>query len=165
MSTTIICAVHQDKEPIFIGECRNAFRGAMYVWNDIATRYFDLECYPMFDSEMQSRVWNAGNEKPLTGAELIVLASTMDKAIVKKSDVDPLLEAFKEYGSQHEHSSLSEQADLIDKNRNEIPDGYDLAWIQTSVTGGWFRTWDEETEQCVCNLTDAFDLIEQSQGE
>lgn len=162
MSTTSIFAVKQGEEPIFIGETRNAFRSAMYVWNDIAKRYFDLENFPLFDAEMQRRVWNAGNEKPLTEAELIVLASTMDKAVAAKPGVDKLLGAFKEYGTEHEHCSIGEQAELISGNFNKIPDGYALAWIQTSVCAdGWFRDWDEEGEKYTCSLIDAFDVIEQ----
>lgn len=162
MSTTLIYAVRQDEEPIFIGECRNAFRGAMYVWTDIAKRYFGLECFPHFDGDMQHRVWNAGNEKPLTNAELIVLVSTMDKATVGKSGIDELLAAFREYGANHGHSSISEQAELINESQTKIPDGYSLAWIQTSVCGeGWFGVWDEEGEKYTCNMSESFDVIQQ----
>lgn len=34
------------------GECKNAWRGAMYVWNDVAKRYFGLEGFPSFDLAM-----------------------------------------------------------------------------------------------------------------
>lgn len=161
MSTTSIYAVKQDEEPIFIGECRNAFRSAMYVWHDIAKRYFGLDSFPMFDEEMQRRVWNAGNEKELTNAELIVLASTMDKATVTKEHISDLLQAFQEYGKEHGSSSISEQAELIANNLEIIPDGYSLAWIQTSVCTGWFREFDEDRDEYVCDTSDSFDVIEQ----
>lgn len=161
MSATLIYAIKQGEQPIFIGEARNAFRGAMYVWNDIAKRYFGLGGFPHFDDEMQRRVWNAGNEKPLTEAELIVLASTMDKAVVEKAGIEKLLLAFNEYGPAHENSSIQEQAELISSNADKIPDGYVLAWIQTSVCGdGWFGMWDEETDVRTCDLTGAFDVVE-----
>lgn len=162
MSTTLIFAVKQDDEPVFIGETRNAFRGAMYVWKDMAKRYFGLGGFPHFDEEMQRRIWNAGNEKPLTEAEMIVLASTMDKAIVAKPGIEKLLVAFEEYGTAHEQSSISEQAELIRSNIDTIQDGYSLAWIQTSVCGdGWFCEQDEDSEETTCNLEGSFDVIEQ----
>ena len=163
MSTTSIFAVKQGEAPIPLGEVRNAWRGAMYVWSDMAKRYFGLEAFPFSDDEMQSRVWNAGNEKPLTEAELIVLASTMDKAIAPKTTVHKLLDAFREYGSDHPDSSLGDQADLISGNLSDIPDGYAIAWIQTSVCGDrWFESWDEDSGKPTCKITEAFDLIEQS---
>ncbi len=162
MSHTIICAVKQGEEPILLGECRNAFRGAMYVWHDMATRYFHLEGFPHFDEKLQRRVWNAGNEFPLTNAELIVLASTMDKATVSKDGIDRLLEAFKEYGADHENSSIAEQAGLISEQRKNIPDGYCIAWIQTSVSDGWFSFWNEDGDSMTCNMPEHFDVIEQA---
>ncbi len=161
MSWTQIYAVKENEELIFIGECRNAFRSAMYVWNDMAKRYFGLECFPHFDEKMQSRVWNAGNEKPLNKSEEIVLASTMDRATVKKESIAQLLAAFTEYGSAHENSSILEQAKLIEAQLDEIPDGYTLAWIQTSVCDGWFREYDDDTEDYICDLSGSFDVIEQ----
>lgn len=158
MSSTLIYAVKQDEEPVLIGEIKNAFRGAMYVWNDISTRYFDLEHFPHFDDEMQRRIWNAGNEKPLTEAEMIVLASTMDKAVVGKDGVKKLVAAFNEYAVAHEHSSIKEQADLI--GAFPIKDGYLVAWTQTSVChDGWFKVWDDDV--ITCDLSEAFDVIEQ----
>ncbi len=127
----------------------------------MAKRYFGLECFPHFDEKMQSRVWNAGNEKPLTKSEEIVLASTMDRATIKKESIAELLAAFNEYGAAHENSSISEQANLIEDGLSDIPDGYSLAWIQTSVCDGWFREYDEDSEDYVCNLTGSFDVIEQ----
>lgn len=162
MSYTSIFAVKDNEEPVFIGECRNAFRGAMYVWNDIAKRHFGLSGFPHFDEEMQRRVWNAGNEKDLTHAELITLASTMDKATVKKGDAETLIAAFKEYGRTHENSSIAEQAELIANGLKEVPDDYRLAWIQTSVCDGWFEDYGADDEDAaVCNLIGSFDVIEQ----
>jgi hypothetical protein len=161
MSNTSIYAIKQDKQPIFLCECHNAFRGAMYVWNDIATRYFELECFPTFDEKMQSRIWNAGNEKPLTNSEIIVLASTMDGAIVKKECVSKLLAAFREYGEKHENSSIADQSKLIAKKMDIIPEGYSLAWIQTSVCEGWFREFDDDTEEYTCDTSGSFDVFDQ----
>jgi hypothetical protein len=163
MSKTEIYAVKENEDLIFIGECRNAFRGAMYVWNDIAKRYFNLESFPHFDEDMQKRVWNAGNENQLTQSEEIVLASTMDRAIVKKENINLLLVALNEYGSKHENSSILEQANLIKERLSDIPDGYSIAWIQTTVCDGWFREYDEDSDEYVCNMSGFFDVMDQQE--
>ncbi|HHP5492985.1 hypothetical protein ACTG16_21840 [Aeromonas sp. 23P] len=158
MTATLIYAVKQDEPPVLIGETENSFRGAMYVWNDIAVRYFDLEYFPHFDDGMQRRIWNAGNEKPLTEAELIVLASTMDKAVVSHCGIDKLVAAFNEYAAYNEYSSFKEQAALI--GAASIDDGYAVAWNQTSVCSDcWFDVRDDDMK--TCDLSRAFDVIEQ----
>lgn len=165
MSNTTIFAVEQNEAPIVIGSTTNAWRSAMYVWSDISKRYFGLEGFPHFDEEMQSRVWNAGNEKPLTKAELIVLAATMDKAVTNYENIPVLVKAFEEYGIAHPNSSIGEQAVLIKERATKIPDGCSLAWIQTSVCGdGWFSSYPEDSEFSVCDLSDSFDVIEQCES-
>lgn len=163
MSRTEIYAVRQGEPPIKIGECHNAWRGAMYVWNDISQRYFGFEYFPMEDEDMRSRVWNAHDEKPLSRAEVLVLASTMDNAIVKKEDFVLLLSSFDEYGKIHDGSSLSEQSKII--SSSYIPDGYAIAWLQTSVSECWFEVYDYEEDTCTCDLSKAFDATKTGQED
>lgn len=118
-----------------IGETKNAWRGAMYVWNEISIKYLGLERFPMFDESLQRKVWNAAKYYTLTDAEKIVLASTMDNVTVKKSDIPKLIEAFEEYHKENPNSSLSEQAEII-KNA-ELLDDHVIAWNQTSVN--WYK--------------------------
>lgn len=118
-----------------IGETKNAWRGAMYVWNQIAEKYFGLKSFPHFDESLQRKIWNAGNYHHLTEAELIVLASTMDDASVKKSDIPKLIKAFEEYHKEHPNSSFLEQAEII-KNA-ELLDDQKISWNQTSVN--WYK--------------------------
>jgi hypothetical protein len=164
MSETIIYAVKDGENPRIVGTCRNAFRSAMYVWKDIAVRYFDLESFPHFDTGMQHRIWNAGNEKPLTQTEKIVLASTMDRATVSLNNLAPLVAAFEEYGAEHPGSSIGEQALLL-KNlippESEPDSGRLIAWQQTSVGEFWASEYDEDTEEYTACLGDYFDVVEQ----
>ena len=161
MSETELYAVSQGKEPIYLGDCNNAFRGAMYVWNDISKRYFNLHNFPISDKALQSRIWNAGDERPLTRTELAVLATTMDKATVTLKSVPQLIEHIDSYGIDHPNSSLSEQADILKANLTNIPDGYSVAWVQTTVSDKWFAHFDDNTDAYICDLTDAFDVFEQ----
>lgn len=158
MSYTEICAIEDGKEPVCIGEVRNAWRGAMYVWNDIANRYFNTDFPTWGNNDLQSRIWNAWNDKPLSLCESIVLLTTMDKATVKKNDVGSLLHAFREYAEKHPESSIGEQADLIQSA--QLEDGQLIAWVQTSVSEGWFAQWSEEDECDKTNTEGSFDVFE-----
>lgn len=143
------------------GETRNAWRGAMYVWSDIAKRYFGLDSFPMFDESMMRRIWNAGNEKPLSDAEKIVLASTMDNVVVKVSDKQRLIDAFDEYAKAHPDSSIGEQSDLI--KEHDVGDNEFIAWCQTTVSEFNFEPECDEDGEIVSynDLSNAWDLFEQ----
>ncbi|UOL47404.1 hypothetical protein vBVpPvVp04M_00010 [Vibrio phage vB_Vp_PvVp04_M] len=144
-----------------IGEIKNTHRGAMFVWNQIAQKYFNLERFPFFDEEMQMRIWNAGNERDLTNAELIVLSSTMDNVTVKASDIDRLVTAFEEYAKDNPNSSMGEQAAII-KEAELLPE-YKIAWCQTSVCSfAFYPEYDEETDEYTYSeLSNSWDLFEQ----
>ncbi|AUG84890.1 hypothetical protein Athena1_0010 [Vibrio phage Athena1] len=144
-----------------IGETQNAWRGAMYVWNQIAQKYFGLESFPHFDEEMQRRVWNANNEHTLTNAESIVLASTMDNVTVKAGDIPRLVVAFEEYAKDNPNSSIGEQAEII-KNSDLLPE-QKIAWNQTSVCEFNFSSeYDEENDEYTySDLSGSWDLFEQ----
>lgn len=159
MHCTVIAIVTNDsyKE---IGITLNPWRGAMYVWNQIAQKYFGLEGFPFFDHELQRRVWNAGNEHALTDHELIVLASTMDKVFVNQRDLSALIEAFELYAAEHPNSSLGEQAQLI-KQADIEPHQY-LVWDQNSVAPCYFKpTHDDRGSVTYSDLSQAWDLFEQ----
>ncbi|MFS1429201.1 hypothetical protein LMH73_019135 [Vibrio splendidus] len=173
MSSTEIYLVSTDS-CIEIGETKNGFRGAMFVWDQIAIKYFKLEGFPNFDTEMQRRVWNAANEHPLTDAERIVLASTMDWVVVRTEDAQRLIVAFKEYGEDNPRCSIGEQGAII--NSAELPPGHFIAWNQTTVgdfalSPEWFD-FDEDDEEYnedndengyyeFNNLSKTWDLFEQ----
>lgn len=144
-----------------LGETQNAWRGAMYVWNQIAIKYFGLEGFPHFDEQMRRRIWNASNEHQLTDAEIIVLASTMDRVIVKANDIPRLVSSFEEYAKEHPNSSLGEQAEII-KSSQFAPEDY-IAWCQTSVTSFHFLPAyiESKDEYVYHDLSDGWDLFEQ----
>lgn len=118
-----------------IGETKNAFRSSMYVWTNIAQKYFGLERFPYSDEELQMKIWNANKTHQLTETEVIVLLSTMDDACVKKSDIPKLVKAFKEYHKEHPNSSFLEQAEIIEST--ELLEDQKISWNQTSVN--WYK--------------------------
>lgn len=146
MSTTSIYRL--GREPSAIGEVSNAWRGAMYVWNDIAKRYCGLERFPFFPGPDQERVWNAYKNTRMPRHEAIVLLSTMDGATVRGEDLAIVAEAFEKYGAEHPNSSLTEQAAVL--RRADIRPGDLIAWQQTSVGEFWGRAgYDEDGEEPV----------------
>jgi hypothetical protein len=121
-----------------IDEVRNSWRGAMYVWDDIAKRYLGFKTFFSLNEEDQKKVWNASFPE-MTLAEHIVLMTTMDNATVKIYDVEAVASAFEEYGKNHPNSSFVEQAEIL---RNSLQTTSSnpfrvIAWNQTSVSEFW----------------------------
>lgn len=142
MSTTTIYRLGRD--PSEIGETRNAWRGAMYVWNDIARRYFGLESFPISDQIAQRKVWNAYDHAELPSHETIVLLTTMDFAVVRGADIPAVTTAFEQYGMEHPNSSFREQADIL-RFADLQPEDL-VGWQQTSVSDFWGSGWDPEKD-------------------
>lgn len=142
MSTTSIYRL--GREPSCIGDVRNSWRGAMYVWNDVAKRYCGLDSFPIFDDGKRERVWNAFKNPRMPEHERIVLLSTLDNAGVYGRDAKTVADAFMHYGREHPHSSLIEQAEIL-RAADLRPDDL-VAWQQTSVGEFWGQSWNEERE-------------------
>lgn len=133
------------RKPGQIGETRNAWRGAMHVWNDIAERYFGLTAFPMFDAAASNKIWNAHHHHSLPAHEIIVLMTTMDFATVCGRDASAVADAFDKYAREHPNSSIAEQAHILrtaDIQPNDL-----IGWQQTSVSDFWGSGWDTKTDQ------------------
>ena len=142
MSTTNIFRL--GSEPREIASIKNSWRGAKYVWNDMAKRYWGLQSFPMFDDGNRSKVWNTYRHKKLPEHEKIVLLSTMDNAVVFGRDAKVVADAFERYGREHPDSSLIEQAETL--RRAELKPDDAVAWQQTSVGEFWGGKYDEAAE-------------------
>lgn len=152
----------KDNKVFLIGEVKNAFKGAMYVWNQISKKYFGLDNFPLFDEDLRMKIWNAQKHNNLEPHEEIVLISTMDNVTVNKKDLEKLIEAFEKYGEEHKNSSFSEQARIIKCYLEKFGDDSLLAWNQTSVNQFCFEGEYNEDEDYyeAYKLSDSFDLFE-----
>lgn len=162
MSCTEIWALDGKGQGKLLGDVRNAFRAAMYVWNDVAKRYCGMETFPFFGGEGQNRVWNADKDIRMPDDEKIVLRSTMTGATCAIKDRDALVSAFRSYGKRHPDSSLSDQAEVIASA--EIPEGWFVGINQTSVVDFWGIAGrdDEDEEYVFVNFDDykeKFDIL------
>jgi len=145
MSTTELYRLGRD--PGHIGAVRNSWRGAMYIWNDVAKRYCGMDSFPIMNDGERFRVWGAYEDPRMPEHERIVLLSTMDNATVAGKDAQTVAEAFERYGKEHPGSSFIEQAEIL---RSADLQPTDLvAWQQTSVGEFWGVRWDDELEDNV----------------
>lgn len=160
MSYTEVFLITKDKN-CNSEEFKNAFRGAMYVWNDIATRYAGFEYFPHSDYDDQMEVWNYYSRHPgvMKPHEMIVLASTMDGSLVEAHRWKDLVNAFSQYGKEHPNSNYAEQAVAIEGlvELIGIENLMYIAWNQTTINNFWGVEYIDET--------DTFEYYDPDQGE
>lgn len=127
----------------------NAWRSAMYIWNDIAERYLGWERFPLY-GEKQMEVWNFHKRHPgvMKDYEIIVLLSTMDGAILEPTRIEEAMEAFYLYAKDHPDSSLKEQGDVLKKvlgySMNDIENVIGIGWNQTSIGDTRWYSYDHD---------------------
>lgn len=154
MSYTEITFFGQNGKPKFDTDIRNAWRGAMAVWNIIEERYLppfvpewaarlNMETqkhHRMASSEMKDKqdIWDCWKREDIPAVDKIVLASTFDWSVVMRKDIPRLLDAFRKFGGE---TSLPEQGDAIEdafKSKRIIA----VAWNQTSVSENKWNVYD-----------------------
>lgn len=142
-------------------EFKNAWRGAMYVWQDVAKRYCKMERFPMGimdgDEEKMSEVWNFDSRHPGEMAEhdAIVMLSTMDNVLLEPSQWERVANAFEKYSEAHPDSSLGEQAQAL-RSVMESEEGKEvvaIGWCQTSVCGDVWTDFNEDDDTIVYDPT------------
>lgn len=151
MSYTEIYGFRQDGQCEWCSEVRNAWRGAMAVWQDLEKRYLP----PTYTSRLfsisgdgQGDLWNLFYDQRLPEVERIAMGTTLDNVLVRASDIPRVLEAFRAYPGE---TNLKEQADAIEKMCAD-GDCAAIGWNQTSVSGD---TWagaggyDEEKDESI----------------
>ena len=168
MSYTEIYKFNKDGNAEAIGETRNAFRGAMAVWESLEKEYLPAfmpewaKSFPSEPGKTYSRIssmnqehmkeiWGIVKHPDIKDTHKIVMNSTFDNVVVKRENLERLLEAFREFEFE---TSLKEQADLIEAALLEDPELLGIAWNQTSVNGDtWTNVdYDEDDEPIPYNL-------------
>lgn len=161
MSYTEIYGFKKGKSD-FTEEIKNAFRGAMAVWNIMDEKYLPpyysswdptekiSRASAIFDKNAMKEIWALANNKDVPLDERLVMATTFDKVLVKRENLPRLIEAFRAFDKTYEgKSSIGEQADILESFL-EVEDMDTVGWNQTSVNGDtWdnFGGLDEETEE------------------
>lgn len=165
MSYTELTFFGKDKNPSHTEDIKNAWRGAMAIWDIMDERYLPpfipdfvgrLEInnpskryFRMSSSleEERKKVWALFNDEKVSRIDKIIIGSTFDWVIVIKQNVSELIQAFRLFEGE---TSLKEQADLIEeefKDENIIAVG----WNQTSVSqNNWTDfSYDQEKQESI----------------
>lgn len=162
MSCTELYGLTKDSV-LFIGETRNAWRGAMAVWTSLEKKYLpkyipewarslgrvvDAGYSRTSDTKAINDIWKLFKSPQLTESERIVLGSTFDNVLAEVKSIDRVLKAFREFEGE---TSLKEQADLIEAAIKDHPEIIAIGWNQTSVNGNSWATEnrDEESEEYI----------------
>jgi hypothetical protein len=144
MSYTEIYGAKKNGEIVLVNETKNAWRGAMHVWDKLS------EKYGVTGGLLSgfNQLWKMADTGKLLDFENVVMKSTFDDVIVKKENIPALLTAFREYDNHFPNSSLLEQAEIIEKEILNDDEMLAVCWNQTSVNcNPWTEGYDEETEE------------------
>ena len=161
MSYTEIYKFTKSGNATMFAETRNAWRGAMAVWNIMDEKYLprfipnwavrlgeDLTKRYHRTSDMGSsgggaikEIWDLYKSDKVSETDKIVLGSTFDNVIVYKKDIPKLVETFRKFEGE---TSLKEQADILEEAFKKDKNLIAVAWNQTSVNGD---AWINDTEK------------------
>ncbi|MDD3029850.1 MAG: hypothetical protein PHS57_06195 [Alphaproteobacteria bacterium] len=152
MSYTEIYGFNSRGECEWMAEIRNAWRGAMAVWQDLEKRYLTPVRYGTrllsFRNDTSKEVWELFYDPRLSETERIVMGTTLDNVLVRASDATRILEAFRAYPGE---TNLKKQADAIEQLCAD-GDCTAIGWNQTSVSGDtWANAggFDEEKDESI----------------
>ena len=109
MSQTIIFAFDKDGASKEYGYTKNAWRGAMTVWDIMGKRHLGIGASIFNESAMQ-KIWDLMDDKKVPMNERIVMGTTLDRCLVKNEDISKVIIAFREFDGD---TSLKEQADIL----------------------------------------------------
>lgn len=146
MSYTEIYKFNKKGNAEDLAEVKNAWRGAMAIWNIMDERYlppFIPEWAKRSEQPLQERyhrsadmgddglklVWKLSEDPKIPETDRIALMSTYDNVIVLKEDLPKLIKAFRKFEGE---TSLKNQADIFEKVLND-KDLIAVGWNQTSV--------------------------------
>ena len=153
MSCTEIYGFDLKGDVILLGEVKNAFRGAIAIWDIINQRYLngnnmvDDKICSIFDLKLLQKIWDLGEDETIPETDRIVLRSTFDKVVVFTKDIPKVVQAFNDFDGG---TTLREQAKIIDENKEGL---LGICWNQTSVNHG---VWDDYN---LLTMTDHWDLF------
>ena len=131
MSYTTVYAAFSDGDMVELGECHNAWRGAMWIWTELAKRYVpgSGDGGHLLFGNGYADVWKLADGAAITDGEWYALVSTFDGVLVPSElmlRVADALDAF-EPGTDNLKSQAEYIRDAHSKGARAI------GWLQTSV--------------------------------
>lgn len=133
--------------PSYVKACRWYYPG---ITPQEVERHLDFKptrmtAVPFGDEDPASEIWALADDPKVPENERIVLHTTFDRALVRKENIQKVIEAFMNFGGE---TSLPEQADILKKMIDD-PVIIAVGWNQTSVSAdNWANEggYDEEND-------------------
>lgn len=142
MSYTEMYGIPQEGgELVHLQDCKNSWRGAMWIWNNLSKKYLgrDFNLMEAGDSE----VWNLWKDSKLSDSEYYSLMSTFDGMLVHNEMMLVVADALEQFDPGTENLKL--QAQTL---RQAKKDGMmAVCWNQTSVCADTWRVPDPESDE------------------
>lgn len=143
MSYTTVLGIPGGKsQPIILGECKNAHRGAMWIWTELAKKYIpNKESYVavMLGGEDFFQLYK---DDRLTDAEFYALISTYDRVLIPPELMETVAASLVDFTPGTEN--LEKQAALI---REAKAKGFKaVCFDQMSVSGTLWRVKDPDAD-------------------
>lgn len=171
MSYTEIFGFNKDGNAYLASEIKNAFRGAMSIWQILEQRYLpqyrpsyvpeyipdsELETYCHYkpsrcsafnDGNAMKEIWNLADDEKVSITDRICLFTTLDKILVKKEDLEKVINAFEDFEGE---TSLKEQAEILEGLLKD-DDCIAVGWNQTSVNCDTWEgySYDEDKDETI----------------
>lgn len=137
MSRTTVYGAFEEGDMVSLGDCQNAFRGAMWIWSKLGDRHI-----PGYGYGQESAVWELASNSRLSDAEHYALVSTFDGALCPRELMLVVAEALGRFNPGTEN--LTRQAKLIRDAHNKGARA--IGWQQTSVCCNPWEVEEEEEE-------------------
>lgn len=128
MSYTEIYSFNKKGNPILCGEVKNAWRGAMKIWEILSNKYLPNDDFT-FSSSYMKKVCDL-SEQNIDRVDKIILFTTFDNYLIKKEDIPIIVECFNH--NDYKDTSLKEQADIIQSLQDD-EDCIAIGWNHNSI--------------------------------
>lgn len=154
MSYTTLYVVREDGKLEENAAFRNAHRGALLVWIELARKYgIDSPEMVLLNEAKAREVWGLAKDPRVSEADQIAMKTTFDRVLVVPADFEKVVSALRESAkSLPDHCSIKDQADAIELLIGDTT-VVAVGWNQTSVTQAWEDYYSDESEDY--NLTRA----------
>lgn len=154
MSYTTLYSFRQNGEISEYAEYKNAWHGAMLVWNSMAERYNTP--FSLMDEKSMQALWGLAGDSKVPLYDRITLATTFDRYVVHAADFKQLRDALRETAKWlPSHCHINKQSDDIEKimelnlkcsdpNLRVIAVGWNATSVVDTWSSGEYRNTYEE---------------------
>ena len=153
MSEIQIYSLTKEKDMVLYAEVKNAFGGAILIWEILKTKY--KEFLPSGEdvfSKPYQELWSLVGKGIFSKSDEILIASTFDRVWIKKENLQEVAEIWNGFYRYHIEGlpiepSTKGVAQVLAKAATD-PEVYGIAFNHTSVVSSFWSIFDEDKEGC-----------------